>query len=219
MNRVSGLLALLCVCVSSAALAQRKELTPATPEATCELTPALRLTMLGGGSFDLKEPALYFFSRSRSQVQVLVSQPEGATEPRLEAVGFWHLKSECLISVDAKGVQYGSKLDCEDAEIEAKVKGSEVTIQTPEKDVFKVTLPSKESASLGLRITLVAEGNFRRVWGSLCGEYKNPPATVPGKADELRQLKRHSTLSQDYKTGTNSIFHMVGEAQKRARGE
>ncbi|NVJ21936.1 MULTISPECIES: hypothetical protein [Myxococcus] len=219
MNRVSGLLALLCVGVSSAALAQRKELTPATPEATCELTPALRLTMLGGGSFDLKDPGLYYFSRSRSQVQVFVSQPEGEKEPRLEAVGFWHLKSDCLISVDAKGVQYGSKLDCEDVGIEAMVNGSEVTIQTPEKDVFKVTWPSKGSASLGLRITLLADGNFRRVFGSLCGEYKNPPATVPAKEDELRQLKRNSRAGQDFKARDSSIFYKLGEAQKRARGE
>ncbi|MCP3162153.1 hypothetical protein [Myxococcus qinghaiensis] len=219
MNRVSGLLALLCFCVSSGALAQRKELTPATPEATCELTPALRLTMLGGGSYDLKEPALYSFSRSRSNVQVFVSQPEGATEPRLEAVGFWHLKSNCLITVDAKEIQYGSKLDCEDAEIEAKVNGSEVTIQTPEKDVFKVTWPSKESSSLGLRITLVAEGNFRRVFGSLCGEYKNPPAEVPGKEAELRTLKRRSVVGPDLKYRDHSIFYKLEEAQKRARGE
>nr|AYM53003.1 hypothetical protein [Myxococcus fulvus] len=219
MNRVPGLLALLCVCVSSGALAQRKELTPATPEATCELTPALRLTMLGGGSFDLKEPALYYFSRSRSEVQVFVSQPEGATEPRLEAVGFWHLKSNCLISVDAKGVQYGSKLDCEDVEIEAKVNGSEVTIQTPEKDVVKVTWPSKESSSLGLRVTLQAEGNFRRVFGSLCGEYKNPPAAVPGKEAELRTLKRRSTVGPELKSHDSSVFRRLAEAQKRARGE
>ncbi|WP_342373731.1 hypothetical protein NVS55_20005 [Myxococcus stipitatus] len=217
-----GLVVLGC-CVSSVALAQRPELTPATPEATCEVTPSVRVTTLAGHPFEVEPMGVYTLSRGMSWVQMRVGQSMGAGAPTLEAVAFKHRDSGCLISVDGNGVQYGSKLDCEDGEIQVTVTNALVIIRTPDQDVITVTRPPKPMDPLSLRITLAAKGNFRSTMG-LCGPYTNPPAKglvwVGTRIEkDVRMYARRWRVPDEVTAREGSLFYQLGEAQKRARGE
>ncbi|WP_338866435.1 hypothetical protein [Myxococcus stipitatus] len=209
--------------VSSVALAQRPELTPATPEATCTVAPDVRVTTLAGHPFNVEPTGIYTLSRGMSWVQMRVGMSTGAGSPILEAVVFKHRESACLISVDGNGLQYGSKLDCEDGEIQVTVTKALVIIRTPDQDVITVERPSKPMDPLSLRITLAAKGNFRSTMG-LCGPYTNPPAkglvwTGTRIEKDVGMYARRWRVSDEVTSRDSNLFHQLGEAQKRARGE
>ncbi|AGC45299.1 hypothetical protein MYSTI_03998 [Myxococcus stipitatus DSM 14675] len=215
--------AVLWVGVSSVAFAQRPELTPATPEATCEVTPDVRVTTLAGHPFSVEPTGVYTLTRAVSHVQMRVGMSEGAGAPILAAVAFKHRESGCLISVDATGVQYGSKLDCEDGEIQVTTTKALVIIRTPDQDVITVTRPATPMGPLSLRITVAAKGSFRSTMG-LCGPYTNPPAkglvwTGTRVEKDVHLYARRWRVADEVTSRESSLFFQLGEAQKRARGE
>ncbi|QSQ15730.1 hypothetical protein [Myxococcus landrumensis] len=223
MNTTSKWFAVLWGGVSSLVLAQRPELTPSTPEATCEVSPVVRVTTLAGHPFDVEPTGIYTLTRAASWVQMRVGMSVGAGSPILSAVAFKHRDSGCLISVDGDGLQYGSKLDCEDGEIQVTATNALVIIRTPDQDVITVTRPSMPMDPLSLRITVSAKGSFRSTVG-LCGPYTNPPAkglvwTGTRIEKDAGLYANRWRLSDAVTFRESSLFFQLGEAQKHAGGE